>query len=49
MSQAACRSLDAPASSHADLQVSLLFYEKRRKAASWFGKQAEERLYWEQW
>lgn len=30
-------------------QVSLLFYEKRRKAASWFGKQAEERLYWEQW
>lgn len=29
-------------------QVSLQFYEKRRKQGSWFGKQ-EERLYWEQW
>ena len=46
---AACMRFDALTSSHADLQVSLLFYEKRRKAASWFGKQAEERLYWEQW
>ncbi|KAK9800356.1 hypothetical protein WJX73_009590 [Symbiochloris irregularis] len=30
-------------------QVSLLFYESRRKQANWLGIPQEERLYWEQW
>ena len=30
-------------------QVSLLFYESRRKQASWLGIPQEERVYWEQW